>query len=482
MIFILRCLGETNIKNVHFENNPVTLIPKPPQAQNVPKRSAKIPLVVPLQETQRLQPLKPTAKRILECIQTMSGGNEETYSLHVSSETGVPHASLNLSLSTASCLDHSCSSTKIRDPQELDVFPPVEQGSGMILLMIQFSTARWKSLSVSVFTLPPSKSNSLLPASHTSLPGDALNCGSSLGSALLSLAEIFTMHPRRQGLMRQLPEMETMELLNRAPESLASRISTVFPMLSPEDATTRLLICVQVPPSMVSMPLSLRKIFASVQLKDNKLTQMLPPTMNSIYMPSQQRQTWKLPLPNTLPSLPLPVAYKPLQLAKILPPATCRVPRKTWQLSMVTVPLKPSPEATQPSLVFESYLPGEILPHVAQVRCHQSSCGAFEDGFAMPTTSSIDRYDGKHCLETAVNNHWDRLGSLLGKLKAEHELFEEQLDNSDVESKPCSLQDMISTVNDSRPLPDSSQSEKVEIYELPNAADIQDSSVFKSGM
>jgi hypothetical protein len=167
----------------------VALIPEQLPAQRIPTKSTSFTVAVPILETQRFEP-----KQILNCIQTTSGGNKEKHFLHASSMTGAPHVSLNHPHSTASGLDHFCASTTtgkgivsipatttMQDLKEPDMLPPLKQGPGMVLLvMVQFSTATGKSLSLSVVILLLPASQSTLP---TLLPKDALNSEPSLGSS-----------------------------------------------------------------------------------------------------------------------------------------------------------------------------------------------------------------------------------------------------------------------------------------------------------
>ena len=190
-------IGERN-KDVNFKN-PLKLIPKQSPKISTAKTTSfpvvllRVKLVqiapmpevlrienVSLLETQERQPFKPTVKRVLscgihECIQTMSRGNEGKYSLHVSSETGAPHVSLNLSISMARSLDLPCAFTTTRHGMmltstasniqqsralEVEELIPLQRRPGTLLVMIQSSATRW--------TLPPLVS--ALPQSSSRFP------------------------------------------------------------------------------------------------------------------------------------------------------------------------------------------------------------------------------------------------------------------------------------------------------------------------
>ncbi len=209
----------------------------------------QVEMVSLLEIKQELQLFTPTAKIIPKSVQTMSGGNEEKYSSHVSSETGAPHVSFNLSLSIASSLDLTTrkqmvvtpTASKIQHPWELEVFPPLQQGPGTLMIVIQPSAARLESLSVSVFILPSTPPPSLLPSF---LPKNG-NCllismplQSSLVSALLALKEFML-----QLIKQSVPpiiESSQLSLVSVPPQSLSSRSSAVFSTLLPEDASFRL--------------------------------------------------------------------------------------------------------------------------------------------------------------------------------------------------------------------------------------------------
>ncbi len=287
-----------------------------------------------------LQLFTPTAKRIPKSVQTMSGGNEEKYSLHVSSETGAPHVSFNLSLSTASSLDLTTrkqmlvtsTASKIQHPWELEVFPPLQQGPGTLMIVIQPSAARLESLSVSVVILPSTPPPSLLPSF---LPKNG-NCllismplQSSLVSALLALQQLML-----QFIQQSVPpimESSQLPLVNVPPQSLSSCSSAVFSTLLPEDASFRLTTLLQ-----PSMACTLRQIFTS---------ELMLPTMKSTHRVTQSSQL--LPFVSVRPRVsPSPVTYE-TSLAEILPPVTYKVPSKTLQLSIVAAPSQSSPHPSE---------------------------------------------------------------------------------------------------------------------------------------
>ena len=324
---------------------------------------------VSLLETQELQPFKPTVKRVLscgihECIQTMSRGNEGKYSLHVSSETGAPHVSLNLSISMARSLDLPCAFTttrhrmmltsiasNIQQSRALEELMPLEQGPGTILVVTQSSATRW--------TLPPSSkplSNCLL----INMPQP-----SSLLSAFLSLQQLmrrldfpcaFTTTRQRMVLTSTASKIEEphaladMMPLEHGPGTLmvviqssaarwnslsvsvltlpASRKPPLFPAFLPEDASNCLLINMPLHTSLVSALSSLQQL----------MSRELPPIMD-------------LPLVRALPQSS---SRFPAVLSTLLPENASttainygikinRVPRETLPLSIVTTPPQPRP-------------------------------------------------------------------------------------------------------------------------------------------
>ena len=284
----------------------------------------QVEMVSLLEIKHELQLFTPTAKTIPKSVQTMSGGNEEKYSLHVSSETGAPHVSFNLSLSTAGSLDLTTrkqtlvtsTASKIQHPWELEVFPPLQQGPGTLMIVIQPSAARLESLSVSVFILPSSPPPSLLPSF---LPKNG-NCllismplQSSLVSALLALQQLML-----QFIQQSVPpimESSQLPLVNVPPQSLSSRSSAVFSTLLPEDASFRL------------------------------TAEILLPTMKSTHRVTQSSQL--LPFVSVRPRVsPSPVTYE-TSLVEILPPVTYKVPSKTLQLSIVEAPSQSSPHPSE---------------------------------------------------------------------------------------------------------------------------------------
>ena len=301
----------------------------------------QVQMVSLLEIKHELQLFTPTAKRIPKSVQTMSGGNEEKYSLHVSSETGAPHVSFNLSLSTASSLDLTTrkqmlvtsTASKIQHPWELEVFPPLQQGPGTLMIVIQPSAARLQSLSVSVFILPSSPPPSLF---HSFLPKDD-NClfiismplQTSLVSALLALQQLMLQFMKQSA--PPIMESSQLPLVNVPPQSLSSRSSAVVSTLLPEDASFRLTTLLQ-----PSMACTLRQMFTS---------EMLLPTMKSTYRVTQSSQL--LPFVSVRPRVsPSPVTYE-TSLAEILPPVTYKVPSKTLQLSIVAAPSQSSPHPSE---------------------------------------------------------------------------------------------------------------------------------------
>ena len=350
---------------------------------------------VSLLETQELQPFKPTVKRLLscgihECIQTMNRGNEGKYSLHVSSKTGAPRVSLNLSLSTARSLNLPRASTttrqrmmltspasNIQQPRAVEELMPLERGPGTLLVVTQSFATRWR--------LPPSSRPSSFPAF---LPENASNCllinmpqASSLLSAFLSLQQLmrrldfhcaFTTTRQRMMLTStaskiQKPHaLEELMPLEHGPGTLMVMIKssaakwnslsvsvhtlppspTPFPAFLPEDASNCLLINMPLHTSLVSALSSLQQL----------MRRELPPIMDLPLVSALVQSSSRFPavlstlLPENASTTAINYGIK-----------INRIPREALPLSIVTVPPQPRPRgADEDSLAILNHSEVEI--------------------------------------------------------------------------------------------------------------------------